>query len=254
MLETYGEEAAIRFGDTEALLELLGHIARRDTPLGDLLADGSRRAADVIGGEAPHFAPHVKGMEIPGYEPRGLQTMALGFAVGTRGADHNRSGAYEVDFSGEVNRFAPDDRAARLAVQTENRASIIDSLILCKFLRGVFAETEGGLYAAASHMLHAVTGWAIDEAEIEVVAERICLAKKLFNIREGWDQSEDTLPKRFTQQALRDGPSKGAVVRIEDLEKLVAIYYETRGWRPDGSVSTGHIRAYALEQEFASLT
>ncbi|MFP6684637.1 MAG: aldehyde ferredoxin oxidoreductase family protein [Polyangiaceae bacterium] len=254
MLEAYGEESAIRFGDAEALLELLGHIARRDTPLGDLLADGSRRAADVIGGDAPDFAPHVKGMEIPGYEPRGLQTMALGFAVGTRGADHNRSGAYEVDFSGEVDRFAPNEHAARLAVQTENRASVIDSLILCKFLRGVFADTEGGLYAAASHMLRAVTGWAIDAAEVEVAAERICLAKKLFNIREGWSRSEDTLPKRFTEQALQDGPAKGAVVQMADLEKLIATYYETRGWRSDGSVSKEHIRTYALDREFASLS
>src|SRR5438045_8932552 len=79
------------------LLSLLPRIARREDALGDLLAEGTRRAAERIGGAAPDFAPHVKGLELPGYEPRALQTMALGFAVGSRGADHNRSGAYEVE-------------------------------------------------------------------------------------------------------------------------------------------------------------
>ena len=89
----------LRFGNGEALPKLLPQIARREGPLGDLLAEGTRIAAARIGGEAPDFAPHVKGLEVPGYEPRALQTMALGFAVGSRGADHNRSGAYEADFS-----------------------------------------------------------------------------------------------------------------------------------------------------------
>src|SRR5207244_6036293 len=107
---------------------------------GRLLAEGTRRAAEKIGGEAPDFAPHVKGLEIPGYEPRALQTMALGFAVGSRGADHNRSGAYEVDFSARTDRLHGSPEAARLAVETEDRAALMDSLILCKFLRGVFTD------------------------------------------------------------------------------------------------------------------
>jgi aldehyde:ferredoxin oxidoreductase len=84
-------EPGLRFGNADMLLSLLGQIARREG-LGALLAEGTRRAAEIISGAAPDFAPHVKGLEIPGYEPRALQTMALGFAVGSRGADHNRSG------------------------------------------------------------------------------------------------------------------------------------------------------------------
>ena len=101
-------------------------------------------------------------MEIPGYEPRALQTMALGFAVGTRGADHNRSGAYEVDFSDRVDRrnVGPDD--AFHAVDTEDRAAIMDSLILCKFLRGVFDD----FYAESAEMLNLVTGWDTNVEEI----------------------------------------------------------------------------------------
>src|SRR5262249_38587898 len=94
----------LRFGAAERLLELVDAIGGR-SGLGALLAEGPRRAAQVIGGDAADFAPHVKGLELPGYEPRALQTMALGFAVGSRGADHNRSGAYEVDFSARADRL-----------------------------------------------------------------------------------------------------------------------------------------------------
>ncbi|HYT93045.1 MAG TPA: aldehyde ferredoxin oxidoreductase C-terminal domain-containing protein, partial [Gemmataceae bacterium] len=97
-------EEGLRFGNAAKVHELLGQIARREG-VGELLAEGTRRAATVIGDPAPDFAPHVKGLELPGYEPRALQTMALGFAVGSRGADHNRSGAYEVDFSAKVDRL-----------------------------------------------------------------------------------------------------------------------------------------------------
>src|SRR5262249_13608860 len=83
----------LRFGNADKMLALLEQIGRREG-LGNLLAEGTRRAAEKIGGNALDFAPHVKGLELPGYEPRALQTMALGFAVGSRGADHNRSGAY----------------------------------------------------------------------------------------------------------------------------------------------------------------
>ena len=79
------------------------------------LALGSRRAAERIGGEAVGLAPHVKGLELPGYDPRGLHTMALGLAVGTRGADHNRSGAYEADFSDRADRRQGGPASAPLA-------------------------------------------------------------------------------------------------------------------------------------------
>ena len=82
-------------------IELIG----RRKGLGNLLAEGSRRAARTIGHHSIAFAPQVKGLEIPGYEPRALQTMALGFAVGSRGADHNRSSAYEIDFSSAADRL-----------------------------------------------------------------------------------------------------------------------------------------------------
>ncbi len=93
----------LTFGSGAALLQAIDLIARREG-LGDALAQGSRHLAESLGPQALAFAPHVKGLEIPGYEPRAMQTLALGLAVGTRGADHNRSGAAEVDFSARADR------------------------------------------------------------------------------------------------------------------------------------------------------
>jgi aldehyde:ferredoxin oxidoreductase len=225
-------EPGLRFGNGEFLLAMLDRISRRDG-LGDLLADGSRRAAAVIGGDAPEFAPHVKGLEIPGYEPRALQTMALGFAVGSRGADHNRSGAYEADFSAKADRLNGTPEAALLAVETEDRAALIDSLILCKFLRGVFTD----LFAEAADLLNRVTGWDTTADELRQTAKRIVTAKKLFNVREGWTRAEDTLPARFLSEGLPEGAAPGATLPRERLQAMVRAYYRARGWSDEGQVT-----------------
>jgi aldehyde:ferredoxin oxidoreductase len=235
------DEPGLRFGNGPALLSLLERIARREG-IGDLLAEGTRRAAQAIGGEAPDFAPHVKGLELPGYEPRALQTMALGFAVGSRGADHNRSGAYEIDFSPRADRLHGSPEAARLAVETEDRAALLDSLILCKFLRGVFTD----LYAEAAELLAAVTGWHMSADELRTTARRVCTAKKLYNAREGWTAAEDTLPRRILTQALPASASAGAVLPRERLQAMIAAYYVARGWDSEGRVPADTIEELEL--------
>jgi aldehyde:ferredoxin oxidoreductase len=232
---------ALRFGNGRALLSLLDDIAAR-RGLGELLSLGTRAAAAEIGQGAGEFAPHVKGLEIPGYEPRALQTMALGFAVGTRGADHNRSGAYQVDFSEAVDRLAVGPEAAALAILTENEAVLMDSLILCKFLRGVFDDR----LAAMSEMLRLVTGWDVTVDELRATAERIVTAKKWFNIRQGWTPAEDTLPARFLSEALREGASAGALLTRERLQSLVAAYNQDRAWSAEGYPSDEQVGNLAL--------
>ncbi|MGE3256905.1 aldehyde ferredoxin oxidoreductase family protein, partial [Pseudonocardia sp.] len=125
----------LRFGDGAALLRALDEIGAREPGLGELLAHGSRHAAGVVGSGSIDYAPQVKGLELPGYEPRTLQSMALGLAVNARGADHNRSGAYEADLSGELDRLDGGSRHVAAAIGTEDRAAVMDSMILCKFLR-----------------------------------------------------------------------------------------------------------------------
>jgi aldehyde:ferredoxin oxidoreductase len=230
----------LRFGDRDGLLSLIERIARREG-LGDLLAEGTRRVAGVIGGDAPDFAPHVKGLELPGYEPRTLQTMALGFAVGSRGADHNRSGAYEVDFSNRVDRLHGTPDAAALAVETEDRAALLDSLILCKFLRGVFTD----LFTESAEMLRFVTGWDVTAEELRTVARRIVTAKKLYNQREGWTAAEDTLPPRFLSEGMSAGERETRLPR-ERLQAMITAYYRARGWNEEGEVPPAQIAELGL--------
>jgi aldehyde:ferredoxin oxidoreductase len=217
------DEPWLSFGSGDAVLRAIDLIGRREG-VGDLLAEGSRRAAQAIGHHSIAFAPQVKGLEIPGYEPRGLQTMALGFAVGVRGADHNRSGAYEVDFSDRVDRKHVTIDAVHYAIETEDKAALMDSLVVCKFLRGVFED----FYGEAADMLRLVTGWDATADELRETARRIVHTKRQFNLLAGWTPEEDTLPDRFLESAL-DGDPAAALSR-EQLGTLVTEYHRQRGW------------------------
>jgi aldehyde:ferredoxin oxidoreductase len=213
----------LKFGNGDALLRAIELIGSREG-IGNLLAEGSRRAAHAIGHNSIAIAPQVKGLEIPGYEPRALQTMALGFAVGARGADHNRSGAYEVDFSDKVDRRNVTLDAVRHAIDTEDKAALMDSMIVCKFLRGVFED----FHAEAADMLRSVTGWDVTADELRETARRIVSAKRQFNLLAGWTQAEDTLPERFLNTPLPNDPA--ASLSRERLDDLVTEYHRQRGW------------------------
>ena len=217
------DEPWLTFGSGDAVLRALDLIGRREG-IGALLAEGSRRAAETIGQGSIAFAPQVKGLEIPGYEPRGLQTMALGFAVGARGADHNRSGAYDVDFSDQVDRRNATLDSVRFAIETEDKAALMDSLILCKFLRRVFDD----FYTESAGMLCAVTGWEVTAGELHETARRIVSAKRQVNLLAGWTQAEDTLPERFLNTPLPNDPE--ASLTRERLDELVGEYHRQRGW------------------------
>ena len=197
--------------------------------------------AQQLGGNSHEFAPHVKGLELPGYEPRAMQTMALGFAVGARGADHNRSGAYEADFSEHIDRRHLSPESAERAVTAEDKSALFDSLILCKFIRGVLNDT----YAEAADMLRLVTGWNVDAAELRDTARRIVTARKLFNVRAGWTPAEDTLPDRFFQLALPDDPR--ARLSREQLQQAVQAYNLLRGWSADGWLNDPLLRQLQLD-------
>jgi len=224
----------LRFGDGDALLRAVGEIGARDG-LGDLLAEGSRRAAEQVGQGSQAFAPHVKGMEMPGYEPRTLHAMALGLAVNARGADHNRSGAYEADLSGDLDRLDGGQAHVTAAVETEDRAAVMDSLILCKFLRGVFTDP----FTEWAGLLSAVTGWEVDAPELRRTGRRIVLAKRVFNLREGWQPADDWLPERLLAEPVRLASGREAGLTPERLRAMIDGYYAARGLdgrgRPDAA-------------------
>lgn len=237
------EADGLRFGQGDALLRTISLIAeRRDS--GALLAEGSRRAAAQIGGEAAHCAMHVKGLEMPGYEPRSLKTMALGLAVSPRGACHNRSGAYEADFSGAVDRFTSDSGRGALVMASEDFNAVLDSLIICKFLRKCFDD----FYTESAQLVERVTGWRYSGADLRRTGERISTIKKLFNIGQGWQPSDDSLPPRLLNEALSDGVGKGSRLSAEELNVMIRSYYQARGWQENGYVP----RKKLIELELAS--
>ena len=222
----------LRFGNAEALLPCLEAIATRSGNLGRLLSEGSRTASEIVGQGSQAWAMHVKGLEMPGYEPRSLQTMALALAVSTRGACHNRSSAYEADFSNLVNRMEADAERGRITADGEDFSAVLDSLIWCKFLRKAFDD----FWEESADSLNLITGWAVRPDDLKKAGERINNLKKLFNIREGWTREEDTLPDRVLTEPLPDGPAAGVGLSGGDLQMMVSAYYRARGWDPDGTI------------------
>jgi aldehyde:ferredoxin oxidoreductase len=220
----------LRFGDPAALLRVLDEIGDLSTPLGSLLAEGSRRAARTVGADSASFAPHVKGLEMPGYEPRTLHSMALGLAVNARGADHNRSGAYEADLSGDLDRLDGGDAHVAAAIETEDRAAVMDSLILCKFLRGVFTNP----FTEWAALLASVTGWDVTGDELHEAARRIVMAKRVYNIREGWQPADDWLPDRLLNEPLTLPSGRVATLTADRLRAMIDSYYKKRGLDPEG--------------------
>ena len=225
------DKFGLRFGAAEGVFAAIAAIGERQG-IGALLAEGSRRAAMEIGGNSMDWAMHVKGLELPGYEPRSLKTMALGLAVSPRGACHNRSGAYEADFSGEVDRFTIDSRRGSLVAASEDFAATLDSLIICKFLRKCFND----YYEEAAEVLRNVTGWDYTANDIKRAGERIHNLKKLFNIREGWSTGDDWLPGRLLSEALPTGVGAGVRLSADELRQMIHSYYQARGWDDHGLI------------------
>jgi aldehyde:ferredoxin oxidoreductase len=232
----------LSFGNSEAVIECLQMIANREG-IGDMLAEGSLRASNVLGGGSDAWAMQVKGLEMPGYEPRSLKTMALALAVSTKGACHNRSSAYEADFSAKVDRFSVDDTRGQITMDGEDFSAVLDSLIWCKFLRKAFDD----FFEESASIYEQVTGYPITADELRVAGERINNMKKLFNIREGWQRGDDTLPGRVLTEKLSDGVGQGVGLSGDDLDMMIAGYYRVRGWTPEGDIPMSKLEELGLD-------
>ncbi len=237
------EADGLRFGSAEAVLAAIPAIAAR-RGFGNLLAEGSRRAAMALGRGSLDWAMQVKGLELPGYEPRSLKTMALGLAVSPRGACHNRSGAYEADFSGAVDRLKSGPGRGALVAASEDHAAAQDSLIVCKFLRRCFSD----FYAEAADLLAKVTGWDYTGDELRRAAERIHTLKRWFNQREGWRPEDDGLPSRVLTESLATGAAQGTRLTREELREMIRDYYGARRWDENGRIPEARLKELGLNE------
>jgi aldehyde:ferredoxin oxidoreductase len=212
------------WGDGAAVLRTLRQIGAREG-LGDLLAEGSRGAAGRVGQGSDAWAMHVKGLELPGYDPRKLPTLALGLAVAARGACHNRSSAYDVDLSDRRNPASDAEARAAAAAAAEDQAAVLDSLTLCKFLR----HALGDLYEESAALHRAVTGLPTTPDDLRAAGGRINEVKKRFNLAQGWTRALDSLPPR-----LLEGNDEEPGIDPVWLARQIDAYYAVRGWDAEG--------------------
>ncbi len=222
----------LSFGNIEAAEHLIHAIAAKTDGLGALLSKGVKQAAEKIGPEAIDIAVHTKGLETPAWGPRGVSGMGLAYMTTDRGGCHQRGFPLAYELAGEwegskLDPLSPEGKAVMVA-SLQNYSAGTDTLVKCDFgTYGISADTYAELFTAA-------TGRQITADTFIEVGERIWNLTRLFNIAQGMDTSQDTLPRRFVKEALPDGPSKGHRISEEDMAFMREAYYKTRGWSQKG--------------------
>ena len=261
---------ALTWGDAETLLGLIQDIAHR-RGLGDLLAEGTRRAAQEIGGQASSLAMQVKGMELPRQEPRIAKGFGLGHATSNRGADHLYA-LPTIDLAGNLEaakRLFPEKTVPRLMdtadetykpdliVFTEHYCAVADALGVCKFST---AETYALYPEDLARGLSALWGRTISGEALLTAGERIVNLERVYNVRLGLDRSDDQLPERFTSDPLpihtfAVDPKTGRlqassdpihVGKLHDFEAMLDRYYLLRGWDSRGIPTAEKLEALGI--------
>jgi aldehyde:ferredoxin oxidoreductase len=231
----------LSWGNGETILALIDKIARREG-FGDVLADGTKVAAARLG-RGMDLTMQVKGLDIIMADPRGLKGFGLGYAVASRGGDHLRSEPFlELENDPEIGEkmFGVPDATMRMAYKGKGKLisyfedwnAVIDALEPCK---NIMQNMEILTFDLASTVIEAATGLTMTPAEVRAVGERIINVERAFNVREGIRRKDDTLPRRFREEPLTEGASKGTVF---ELEPMIDEYYAERGWDNETGVPT----------------
>lgn len=223
----------LQWGDGAAVVEMVRLIGE-GRQIGALLAKGLAGAAAEIGGLALEFAQHVKGLGLPGHDPRAYNSLALGYATSNRGACHLQAFSHafernmtapELGFPETLDRFSTD-RKGELVARTQDLMALYDSLSLCKFIK-----TGGTTPGQLLRWTNLVTGWDLSLPEFLEAGERIFTLKRMYNVRLGASRKDDTLPGRILTHRRGSG---GAATNLPPLGIMLADYYQVRGWSPEG--------------------
>ncbi len=243
----------ITYGNHAAMITLIERIVRRQG-FGDLLAEGTKRLAERIGKGSDAYAMHVKGLEIPAYEPRSLKLYGLNFATANIGGSVNYGSAALQSMKPIprlVDRFA-DEGIGDVCAWNQKMRALINSVTVCLFAT-LFEWYTAGMESLVvpplvSQLLVAATGIAEfgDPAYLDKAGERILNLDRAFNVREGLDRKDDTLPKRFLAEPLQKaGPSEGQVIR--KLDTLLDEYYGSLNWTKQGIPTPEKLKDLRLE-------
>jgi aldehyde:ferredoxin oxidoreductase len=243
--ETQGLE--LRFGNAEAMLKLVDMIARRQG-LGDLLAEGTRRAAEKIGGDARYFAMQVKGQELPMHDPRGKVGVGLGYAINEAGADH-LTAAHDpmlanpesVSFKGAAPLGVEAAPPRELSARKVRNYSILENWTSAEKVVGLcFFGPAPRSFIQVDEVVGAVraaTGWDLDVRDILRIGERATNLARAFNIREGFSRQDDALPERLFHP-LENGALAGVAINKTEFEQALTELYRQKGWNPETSAPT----------------
>lgn len=214
-------DKVLSYGDVDAIAALLHDVSVKKG-IGAVLAEGIRHASGTWGLE--EIAIHVKGMEPAGYDPRFFKAMGLSYAVSDRGACHMRTTAFRAELAGIIPPEQIEGKA-EVVIDFEDRLTLADALILCRFYRDIYLWDELG------QIIHATTGLMLDKEGLKRLASNIRNATRIFNIREGITSASDTLPRRFFEEPL--GSNK-CIITKKDFDQLISDYYSLRGWDSNG--------------------
>jgi len=212
---------AIEYGQVDRIAELLEDIAYR-RGLGQILARGIKHAAEEFG--LSDQAIHVKGLEPAGYDPRVLKGMGLAYGTSDRGACHLRTTFYKPELSKMIDPDQVEGKAEML-VEWEDRLTIFDALVLCRFYRDLYQWEE------LAEMIKGTTGLILDKESMRKIAGKIANDTRTFNLREGLTVQDDMLPRRFFTEPL---PETGKIISEDQMRQLLANYYRARGWDEQG--------------------
>lgn len=219
----------LNFGNTSAVFTLIEQIAGRER-LGGLLSDGIKKAAQKVGQGSERFAIQVKGMEQSAYATHNATAMLLAYMTCDVGAHHNRSWAITYDLQVGRDLVVPE-KVARV-IWLQNFRPMFDVLGACR-LQWVELGIDRDLYVPA---LAAVTGLHRTWQDLELVGERIWNLTRLYWAREqdGFDRTWDLPAPRFYEEPPTTGVTAGQITKLADVQRLLDMYYEQRGWAPNG--------------------
>ncbi len=228
----------IGWGLTEELSKLIDDIAYRRGKAGEILAEGVKIAAEKLKNNAEKFSVHVKGMEIPGYDPRGTFGMGLAYATSDRGGCHQRAWTVKAElYDPELERFSFKNKAKIVKDAQDERAAFF-SLVLCDF--APISEQD------CVDMLNLATGFDHTVDSYLLAGERIWNLIRLFNLREGLNTADDKLPSRFFDDPFTVGPAKDVVLSRKEFQQSLEEYYSIRGWNSKGIPTVKKLKELGL--------
>jgi aldehyde:ferredoxin oxidoreductase len=231
------------------MLQLVEMIARKEG-IGELLAEGTLRAAQEIGKGAEEFAMQVKGQEVPMHEPRCKQGLGLGYTMSPTGADHCHN-IHDHAYSFRVNDkmralgiFEPvppqelSSRKVKLVINGSLWQHVLNSLVFCQFVPlGPDKMVQ---------LVNGITGWNTDYWELLKVGERCITMSRAFNNREGKTKADDWLPKRYLTP-FDSGPLEGIAIKENELAEARDTYYAMVGWDNEGKPTRAKLQELGIE-------